>query len=92
MEAARAFIVRPFGTQDGIDFDRVEKDLIAPALELAGIEGRTTLEITRQGNIREDMFRLLVLSDLMIPTSPSITPTCSTSSVSGTVYAIGTPC
>ncbi|MEY9234069.1 hypothetical protein ABIF68_002516 [Bradyrhizobium japonicum] len=66
MEVARAFIVRPFGTQDGIDFDRVEKDLIAPALMLAGIEGRTTLEITRQGNIREDMFRLLVLSDLVI--------------------------
>jgi hypothetical protein len=66
MEIARAFIVRPFGTQDGIDFDRVEKDLIAPALKLAGIEGRTTLEITRQGNIREDMFRLLVLSDLVI--------------------------
>jgi hypothetical protein len=66
MEVARAFIVRPFGTQDGIDFDRVERDLIAPALKLAGIEGRTTLEITRQGNIREDMFRLLVLSDLVI--------------------------
>jgi hypothetical protein len=30
-----------------------------PALKLAGIEGRTTLEITRQGKIREDMFRLL---------------------------------
>ncbi|MBY3330154.1 hypothetical protein HFN98_05765 [Rhizobium laguerreae] len=66
MEVTRAFIVRPFGTKDGIDFDRVEKDLIAPALKQAGIEGRTTLEITRQGNIREDMFRLLVLSDLVI--------------------------
>ena len=60
MEIARAFIVRPFGTKDGIDFDRVEKDLIAPALTRLGIEGRTTGEITRQGNIREDMFRLLV--------------------------------
>ncbi len=66
MEVARAFIVRPFGTKDGIDFDRVERDLIAPALKQAGIEGRTTLEITRQGNIREDMFRLLVLSDLVV--------------------------
>ena len=44
MDVTRAFIVRPFGTQDGIDFDRVEKDLIAPALKQAGIEGRTTLE------------------------------------------------
>ena len=66
MDVARAFIVRPFGTQNGIDFDRVERELIAPALTQAGIEGRTTLEITRQGNIREDMFRLLVLSDLVI--------------------------
>ena len=44
----------------------VEEKLIAPALEPAGIEGRTTGEITRQGNIREDMFRLLVLSDIVI--------------------------
>jgi hypothetical protein len=66
VEVTRAFIVRPFGTQDSIDFDRVEKDLIAPELKVAGIEGRTTLEITWQGNIREDMFRLLVPSDLVI--------------------------
>jgi hypothetical protein len=66
MQVTRAFIVRPFHTQEGIDFDRVEKDLIAPALSACGIEGRTTGEITRQGNIREDMFRLLVVSDVVI--------------------------
>ena len=66
MQVTRAFIVRPFAVQEGIDFDRVEKDLIAPALAASGIEGRTTGEITRQGNIREDMFRLLVLSDIVI--------------------------
>ncbi len=66
MSAIRAFIVRPFGTKEGIDFDDVELKLIAPALEALGIEGRTTGEITRQGNIREDMFRLLVLSDIVI--------------------------
>ena len=66
MQVTRAFIVRPFRTQEGIDFDRVEKDLIAPALSACGIEGRTTGEITRQGNIREDMFRLLVVSDVVI--------------------------
>jgi len=32
MGVARASIVRPFGTQEGIDFDCVERDLIAPAL------------------------------------------------------------
>jgi hypothetical protein len=66
MGLMRAFIVRPFGTKEGIDFDRVERDLIAPALSACGIAGRTTGEITRQGNIREDMFRLLVISDLVI--------------------------
>src|SRR5262245_55162617 len=66
MSAMRAFIVRPFGTKEGIDFDEVEAKLIAPALKQLGIEGRTTGEIARQGNIREDMFRLLVLSDVVI--------------------------
>jgi tetratricopeptide repeat protein len=66
MSATRAFIVRPFGVKEGIDFEEVEGKLIAPALQKCGIEGRTTGEITRQGNIREDMFRLLVLSDIVI--------------------------
>src|SRR5262249_17629358 len=66
MKVTRAFIVRPFGVKDGIDFNEVEEKLIAPALNACGIEGRTTGEITRQGNIREDMFRLLVLSDVVI--------------------------
>ena len=66
MSATRAFIVRPFGVEEGIDFEEVERKLIAPALKACGIEGRTTGEITRQGNIREDMFRLLVLSNIVI--------------------------
>src|SRR5215471_14332821 len=66
MRVTRAFIVRPFGVKDGIDFNEVEEKLIAPALNACGIEGRTTGEIARQGNIREDMFRLLVLSDVVI--------------------------
>jgi hypothetical protein len=62
----RAFIVRPFGTKESIDFDAVEAKLIDPALAALAIEGRTTGEITRQGNIREDMFRLLIVSDVVI--------------------------
>ena len=30
---ASAFIIRPFGTKEGIDFDRVERDLIGPTDE-----------------------------------------------------------
>jgi hypothetical protein len=66
MSVSRAFIVRPFGVKEGINFDLVEEKLITPALKKIDIEGRTTGDITRQGNIREDMFRLLVLSDVVI--------------------------
>lgn len=62
----RAFIVRPFGTQSGVDFEAVERLLIAPALQQLEIEGRTTQEMTAQGNIRADMFRMLVGADLVV--------------------------
>lgn len=62
----RAFIVRPFGTKNGIDFDRVERELIDPILREFRIEGRTTQEIATAGNIRTDMFERLLLADLVI--------------------------
>lgn len=39
----QAFIVRPFGRKEGIDFDRVEELLVGPGLEEAGIAGRPLL-------------------------------------------------
>ena len=62
----RAFIIRPFGVKNGVDFDAVDAKLIQPALAQIGIAGNTTTEIVEQGNIREDMFRLLVCADLVI--------------------------
>jgi hypothetical protein len=67
----RAFIVRPFGTQQEIDFDRVQRELIEPALEHLrqqgmAIDGGTTGLISSAGNIRQDMFRLLAVSELVI--------------------------
>jgi tetratricopeptide (TPR) repeat protein len=62
----RAFIIRPFGTKAGVDFDAIEEKLIQPALAQLDIAGSTTTEIVEQGNIREDMFRLLVCADLVI--------------------------
>jgi hypothetical protein len=70
--AGRAFIVRPFGEkkfgkdQVVVNFDDVEKDLIEPALRDLNIEGRTTAEILESGNIRNDMFQRLLVSDLVI--------------------------
>ena len=67
----RAFIIRPFGSKDGINFDQVEAQLIQPALAQLGgadlqVSGSTTGLITKQGNIREDMFRLIAVADLVI--------------------------
>lgn len=67
----RAFIIRPFGVKSDhngspIDFELVQRDLVDPVLNELGFEGRTTLDIAKAGNIREDMFRLLVTADLAI--------------------------
>jgi len=69
-----AFIVRPFGEKTvtikeknvAINFDTVERELIQPALAAAGISGSTTAEILAAGNIRHDMFQLLLTADLVI--------------------------
>ncbi|MGZ4859413.1 MAG: tetratricopeptide repeat-containing protein [Candidatus Angelobacter sp.] len=61
-----AFIVRPFGKQKNIDFENVEQQLISPALTRLAITGRTTMDIARAGNIRSDMFQLLLTADLVI--------------------------
>ena len=62
----RAFIVRPFGQRNGIDFDAVEAQLIQPALARLDIQGGTTGKILESGNIREDMFQQLLVADLVV--------------------------
>jgi hypothetical protein len=62
----RAFIIRPFGTKQGIDFDQVAATLIDPALRALGVTGRDTIEILKQGNIRIDMFQRLLTADLVV--------------------------
>ena len=66
MVEVNAFIVRPFGVKQGIDFDRVQTELIEPAMLRAGITGNTTANILEAGNIREDMFHKLLTADLVI--------------------------
>jgi hypothetical protein len=62
----KAFIVRPFGTKGGINFDDVQKDLIAPALASLDIQGGTTAPFMQAGNIRADMFQQLLVADLVV--------------------------
>lgn len=61
-----AFIIRPFGTKKGIDFDRVENELIGPALAALKITGRTTGDSLKQGNIRTEMFQRLLTADVVV--------------------------
>jgi len=70
-KSLRAFIVRPFGTKKDrnlkeVNFDAVQEQLIVPALECVGVDGRTTLDILRAGNIRVDMFQRLLTADLVV--------------------------
>jgi hypothetical protein len=62
----RAFIVRPFGVKDGIDFDRVHRELVAPVLAKFDIDAHTTGAFAQAGNIRADMFEQLMIADLVI--------------------------
>jgi tetratricopeptide (TPR) repeat protein len=68
---AQAFIVRPFGTKldssrKKVNFERVHRELIKPALEANDLNGDTTGEIVEAGNIREDMFQLILEADLVV--------------------------
>jgi len=73
------FVVRPFGTKAvvvpdsngkdtsvDVDFDRIDKLLIQAALKKNGLLGVTTGVIAEAGNIRLDMFQMLVAHDLVI--------------------------
>lgn len=68
---ARAFVIRPFGKKKDsagkeFDFDLIHATVVGPALIAAGLAGSTTGEIIDAGNIREDMFSLILEADLVI--------------------------
>ena len=67
----QAFIIRAFNTKKDsagreVDFERIHRELIAPAIEAAGLGGGTTGKIIDAGNIREDMFGLILEADLVV--------------------------
>ena len=76
-----AFVVMPFGVKPGprgadgklldpnvetIDFNRVHKEFIAPALELAGLEPFRADQEKSAGDIIPDMFQELLVADLVV--------------------------
>jgi hypothetical protein len=62
----RAFIIRPFGERNGLNFDTVEAKLIQPALTACGIHGGTTGAFKDSGSIHEDMFLEIADADIVI--------------------------
>jgi hypothetical protein len=71
MDVMRLFVIRGFGTHRDstgatIDFDQVHEVLIRPAMERCGLEGGTTGQVVEAGNVREDMFALIIEADVVI--------------------------
>jgi len=67
----RAFVIRPFGEKMDragaiINFERVGSELIGPAIDANGLTGDTTVEVVDAGNIRDDMFGLILEADIVI--------------------------
>ena len=71
----QVYIIRPFGTKQLIkntanhdagpeivffDFDRLEKELIMPALNSLQLDGGTNGKILKSGKIKEDIISLLL--------------------------------
>lgn len=65
------FVIRGFGKKqdskgNSIDFEQVHQHLIEPAIEACNLSGGTTEIIEDAGNIRADMFELIIQADVVI--------------------------
>lgn len=68
---AHAFVAMPFGRKPGpdgtdVDFNRVYRELIAPAIELAGLSAFRADQEQAGGSILADMFQELLIADLVV--------------------------
>jgi len=66
-----AFVAMPFGLKPGpegtpLDFNKVYRDLIAPAVEAAGMAPFRADEEMRAGDIKTDMLQELLVADLVV--------------------------
>jgi tetratricopeptide (TPR) repeat protein len=68
---AHAFVAMPFGRKPGpndieVDYNRVYKELIAPAIEAAGLSAFRADQEQAAGSILPDMFQELLIADLVV--------------------------
>jgi len=61
-----AFVAMPYKIKEGINFDKVYRDLIYPALYSAGFHVFRADDEKGSGDIRKDMFQELLLADIVI--------------------------
>lgn len=64
--SCHVFVIMPFGSKEGIDFNKVYNDYIKPALETEGFTVFRADEKQEAGEIRADMFQELLLADLVV--------------------------
>jgi hypothetical protein len=67
----RAFVIMPFGQKKGpdgteIDFDAIYADLLAPAVQAAGLISHRADGERRGGSIHADMFQDLLLAEFVV--------------------------
>ena len=65
------FVIRGFGKKKDsngqeIDFDKVDAELITPALEGCDVIGGTTVRVVDAGSVHKDMFQLILKANIVI--------------------------
>jgi tetratricopeptide (TPR) repeat protein len=60
------FVAMPFGVKEGVDFDAVYRDYIAPSVRAANCEILRADDALLAGDIHTDMFQELLLADLVV--------------------------
>ena len=73
----RANVFRPFGIKNGVDFDKVDRELIAPALSALSVSGATrSMPEISEGAITAEFFESLTAADLVVADMSFATPEC----------------
>ena len=88
----RAFVIRGFGQKAGVDFERVHAELIARALQQAGIDGGTTGDILQAAMSARTCSVSSCWPTWSWPTYRCTMPTFSTNWASGMPCVTAPPC
>jgi len=60
------YVSAPFGTKGGVDYDRIYREIVRPAVEQAGLECRRADEFGPAALIQKAILQAVIASDVMI--------------------------